>query len=51
MRLDLYMVKNSLAQSRERAKEMIEAGKVEVSGKVVTKPSFDVTEAVIKNMR
>ncbi len=44
MRLDLYMVKNSLAQSRERAKEMIESGKVFVSGKAVTKPSFDITD-------
>ena len=44
MRLDLYMVKNSLAQSRERAKDLIESGKVEVSGKAVTKPSFDVTD-------
>ena len=42
MRLDLFMVKNSLAQSRERAKEMIESGKVTADGKVINKPSFDV---------
>ena len=44
MRLDLYLVKNSLAQSRERAKEMIESGKVCVAGKTVTKPAFDIED-------
>ena len=48
MRLDLYMVKNSLARSREQAKEMIASGKVEVSGRVITKPSFEITDAEIK---
>ncbi len=42
MRLDLYMVKNSMAGGRDRAKELILQGKVEVSGKVITKPSFNV---------
>ena len=42
MRLDLYMVQNSLARSRESAKELISEGKVKVSGKVVDKPSFSV---------
>lgn len=42
MRLDLYMVQNSLARSREQAKELIAAGKVTVDGKVCGKPSFPV---------
>lgn len=42
MRLDLYMVKNSMVGGRDRAKELILEGKVEVSGKVIKKPSFDV---------
>ncbi len=42
------MVKNALAQSRERAKEMIESGKVSVNGKAIIKPAFDVTDAEVK---
>ena len=41
MRLDVYLVKNSLATGRDRAKEMILSGKVKVSGIVCLKPSFD----------
>lgn len=42
MRLDLYMVENSLARSREQAKELILAGKVMLDGKVCEKPSTSV---------
>ncbi|MCR5584464.1 MAG: TlyA family RNA methyltransferase [Lachnospiraceae bacterium] len=43
-RLDALLVKNGSAPSRERAKEMIKAGRVFVNGKVITKASFTVGE-------
>lgn len=45
MRLDLYIGEKGLARSREQAKELIKSGKAIVDGKVISKPSFDVTEA------
>lgn len=47
MRLDLYMVKSSLARSREQAKELIAGGKVLVDGKVCEKASFSVENQTI----
>lgn len=47
MRLDAYMVKNSLATGRDRAKELIASGKVKADGKTVGKPSFNVTNESI----
>ena len=47
MRLDLYMVKNSLARSREQAKELIASGNVEIDGKVAQKPSFLVKNQTV----
>ena len=44
MRLDAYMVQNSLATGRDSAKELISSEMVLVNKKVVTKPSFDITE-------
>lgn len=44
MRLDQYLVQESAAQSRDRAKKLIKKGAVKIDGKKVTKPSFDVTE-------
>ncbi len=38
-RLDIYLVNSSLASSRERAKRMIEEGRVCVNGSVCLKPS------------
>lgn len=43
MRLDLYLFENGYAESRERAKRMIQAGRVRIAQKPVTKPSLDVT--------
>lgn len=42
MRLDLFLVKNSLARSRENAKEIILSGNVTVDGKVCLKPGLNV---------
>ncbi len=43
-RLDAFLVKNNIASSRERAKEMITAGKVSVNGRIVLKAAFAVGE-------
>ena len=42
MRLDIYLVERGLAQSRARAKRLIESGAVSVDGCVVTKPAVEV---------
>lgn len=44
MRLDAYLAANGFADSRTRAKFLIESGRVSADGKTVTKPSFDVPE-------
>lgn len=44
MRIDSYLVENKIIKSRERAKEHIKNGDVTVNGKVVLKPSVDVSE-------
>ncbi len=44
MRLDIYLFEKGLAQSRTFAKTLISDGFVIVSGKAVTKPSYDVGE-------
>lgn len=43
-RLDATLVKQKLARSRQRAQDMVQAGKVNVNGEVVTKPSHRVSE-------
>ncbi len=43
MRLDRYLYTTGLVESRSRAKELIERGLVRVGGKIVLKPSFDVS--------
>lgn len=45
MRLDLYLVEKKLFQSRNKAKEALEAKAVYVNGKLQTKGSLDVNEA------
>ncbi len=43
-RLDIALVENSLASSRERAKEMIKSGQVTVNGSSCDKPSKIISE-------
>lgn len=45
MRLDLYLTENFDIQSRNKAHEIIKAGKIKVNGKTVSKPSFEVDES------
>ncbi|MEN8165307.1 MAG: S4 domain-containing protein, partial [Acidobacteriota bacterium] len=44
MRLDQYLVEHHGIFSRNKAQELINAGKVSVGGKVVTKPSCNVAD-------
>ncbi len=44
MRLDKYLAENGYAGSRERARAMIETGKISVNGTVITIPSFPMKE-------
>ena len=43
-RLDSYLVKNGLVKTRTRSKYEIENGNVSVNGKIITKPSFKVSD-------
>ena len=47
MRLDVYLFENSLAQSRNKAGEMIKNREVLVNGDIITKASFKVDEKSI----
>ena len=49
MRIDVFLVEKGLLSSRSRAKELIEKGAVTVSDKIITKPSFDISEATDEN--
>ena len=42
MRLDIYLTERGLAETRARAKRMIESGALLLDGVAVTKPAFDV---------
>ena len=46
MRLDLYLFQNAYAKSRQRAKCLIEDGNVTVDGTIITKPSYDIDDAL-----
>lgn len=43
MRIDLFLVSNGLCRSRSTAAESIKNGNVKVNGRVITKPSLDVS--------
>lgn len=45
IRLDNYLVQESLVQSRNRAQDLIKNGLVSVNGKVVVKSSFELKES------
>lgn len=42
MRLDMYLVEHGFAQSRARAKRLIESGAVSLDGSVITKPAAEI---------
>ncbi len=44
MRLDVYLTENNLSESRTRAKNLVELGRVTVNGKPANKVSYDVKE-------
>ncbi len=48
MRLDLFLFKEGLAESRSRARELIERGLVRVEGRVVNKPSYSVVDEKVE---
>ena len=48
MRIDAYLYKNGYSQSRTKAKELIDEGKVSIDGKVCTKASYEVDENACK---
>ena len=50
MRLDLYLFENGYAHSRSFAKSLILEGSVHVDGKIVTKPSFLLTDGACVNV-
>ena len=45
MRLDIYLFQNALAQSRQKAQELIKSSQVLVNKKVCTKSSYEVQES------
>ncbi len=44
MRLDLFLVDNAYAESRQKAQRLIKNGCVSIDGKVIIKPSDDIDE-------
>ncbi|HIC43114.1 MAG TPA: TlyA family RNA methyltransferase [Sulfurimonas sp.] len=48
MRLDQYLVENNLVDSRNKAQQLIKDSKVSVNKKVITKPSFKVSNEIIE---
>ncbi|KAF2955058.1 TlyA family RNA methyltransferase [Marinitoga sp. 38H-ov] len=44
-RLDIFLVKNNFADSREKAQKLIKENKVKVNGRVVNKPSKKIYES------
>jgi len=48
IRLDQYLVENNLVDSRNKAQQLIKDSKVSVDKKVITKPSFKVSDECIE---
>jgi len=48
MRLDEYLVKINLIESRNKAKELIKNKKVKVNEKIISKPSFNIEKGKIE---
>lgn len=44
MRIDVYLTEKGFAQSRTEAKNFITSGAVKINGRVITKPSYDVSD-------
>jgi 23S rRNA (cytidine1920-2'-O)/16S rRNA (cytidine1409-2'-O)-methyltransferase len=51
IRLDNYLIKNQLSQSRTKAQNTIKEGFVSVDGKVITKPSYKVEDKNIVELK
>lgn len=51
MRADVYLVSNDFCESRQRAKKLIESGRVTVNGDVVSKVSKDIFETDIVEVK
>jgi 23S rRNA (cytidine1920-2'-O)/16S rRNA (cytidine1409-2'-O)-methyltransferase len=47
MRLDVFLVQNNYYPSREKASDAIKKGIILVDGKIILKPSFDITDEKI----
>ena len=45
MRLDQFLTENGYAETRTKAKNLIESGSVNVNGRLIMKPAFDVSDA------
>lgn len=48
IRLDQYLVENNLVDSRNKAQQLIKDSKVSVNKRVITKPSFKVSDELIE---
>jgi len=48
IRLDQYLVENNLVDSRNKAQQLIKASKVSVNKKVITKPSFKISDEEVE---
>jgi 23S rRNA (cytidine1920-2'-O)/16S rRNA (cytidine1409-2'-O)-methyltransferase len=47
MRIDVFLTERGIVPSRSRAKELLQKGAVKLSGKTVTKPSYEVPDGYL----